>query len=92
METYYSLTSDYYLALLSLTSDGVFFRYVNCAHNGEEQNLVAFKYQGKILYRCCRPIDSGQELFVWYDEEYAKDLRHTCDYHRSTKSSTNGKV
>ncbi|XP_017326196.2 histone-lysine N-methyltransferase PRDM9 isoform X3 [Ictalurus punctatus] len=64
-------------------------RYVNCAHNGEEQNLVAFKYQGKILYRCCRPIDSGQELFVWYDEEYAKDLRHTCDYHRSTKSSTN---
>ncbi|MCJ8732104.1 hypothetical protein PDJAM_G00207030 [Pangasius djambal] len=49
-------------------------RYVNCARNDEEQNLVAFQYRGGILYRCCRPIDPGQELMVWYEEEYAKDL------------------
>ncbi|KAM9501526.1 uncharacterized protein Hap1MRO34_011825 isoform 2-T2 [Clarias gariepinus] len=49
-------------------------RYVNCARNDEEQNLVAFQYRGQILYRCCRPIDPGEELLVWYEEEYAKDL------------------
>ncbi|XP_062862384.1 histone-lysine N-methyltransferase PRDM9-like [Trichomycterus rosablanca] len=49
-------------------------RYVNCAGNDEENNLVAFQYQGGIFYRCCRPIKAGQELLVWYDETYAKDL------------------
>ncbi|XP_060770230.1 histone-lysine N-methyltransferase PRDM9-like isoform X2 [Neoarius graeffei] len=49
-------------------------RYVNCARNDEEKNLVAFQYRGKILYRCCRPINPGQELLVWYGEEYAKEL------------------
>ncbi|XP_060773296.1 zinc finger protein 883-like isoform X1 [Neoarius graeffei] len=49
-------------------------RYVNCARNPEERNLVAFRYQGGILYRCCRPINPGQELLVWYEEEYAKQL------------------
>ncbi|MCJ8734516.1 hypothetical protein PDJAM_G00236560 [Pangasius djambal] len=47
-------------------------RYVNCSRNDEEQNLVAFQYRGGILYRCCRPVEPGQELLVWYDEEYAK--------------------
>ncbi|XP_060756709.1 histone-lysine N-methyltransferase PRDM7-like [Neoarius graeffei] len=49
-------------------------RYVNCARNEEEQNLVAFEYQGGILYRCCRSINPGQELLVWYEEEYTKEL------------------
>ncbi|XP_060754371.1 histone-lysine N-methyltransferase PRDM9-like isoform X2 [Neoarius graeffei] len=49
-------------------------RYVNCARNDEEQNLMAFRYQGGILYRCCRPINPGQELLVWFEEEYAKEL------------------
>ncbi|XP_060761139.1 histone-lysine N-methyltransferase PRDM9-like isoform X1 [Neoarius graeffei] len=49
-------------------------RYVNCARNDEEQNLVAFQYRGGILYRCCRPINPGQELLVWYEEEYTKEL------------------
>ncbi|XP_060789452.1 histone-lysine N-methyltransferase PRDM9-like isoform X3 [Neoarius graeffei] len=50
-------------------------RYVNCTRNDEEQNLVAFQYQGGILYRCCRPINPGQELLVWFEEEYTKELR-----------------
>ncbi|XP_060756765.1 histone-lysine N-methyltransferase PRDM7-like [Neoarius graeffei] len=49
-------------------------RYVNCARNEEEQNLVAFRYRGGILYRCCRPINIGQELLVWYEEEHTKEL------------------
>ncbi|KAF5894029.1 histone-lysine N-methyltransferase PRDM9-like, partial [Clarias magur] len=63
-------------------------RYVNCARN-DEQNLVAFQYRGEILYRCCRPINPGQELLVWYEEEYAKDLSPTFDYLWKKKSSTN---
>ncbi|XP_066541993.1 histone-lysine N-methyltransferase PRDM9-like [Hoplias malabaricus] len=62
-------------------------RYVNCARNEEEQNLVAFQYQGGILYRCCRPIKSGQELLVWYSEDYARNLGITFDYLWNTKCS-----
>ncbi|XP_026998287.1 histone-lysine N-methyltransferase PRDM9-like [Tachysurus fulvidraco] len=49
-------------------------RYVNCARNNEENNLVALQYRGEIFYRCCRPIKPRQELLVWYEEKYAKDL------------------
>ncbi|KAG7331427.1 hypothetical protein KOW79_005396 [Hemibagrus wyckioides] len=64
-------------------------RYVNCARDEEEQNLVAIKYRGGILYRSCRPINSEQELLVWYNEDHAKDLSRTCDYRRNKKCSTN---
>ncbi|XP_053536610.1 histone-lysine N-methyltransferase PRDM9 isoform X2 [Ictalurus punctatus] len=68
---------------------GNWMRYVNCSRNGQEQNLMAFKYRGGILYRCCRPINPGQELLVWYEEEYAKDFGHAFDYLRNKQCSTN---
>uniref|UniRef100_A0A8D2JCC2 SET domain-containing protein n=1 Tax=Varanus komodoensis TaxID=61221 RepID=A0A8D2JCC2_VARKO len=49
-------------------------RYVNCARNEEEQNLVAFQYHGKIYYRVCKIILLHSELLVWYGEEYGKEL------------------
>ncbi|KAF5880030.1 histone-lysine N-methyltransferase PRDM9-like, partial [Clarias magur] len=55
-------------------------RYVNCARNDEEQNLVAFQYRGGIFYRSSRPIEPGQELLLWYGEEYAKDLSIAFHY------------
>ncbi|XP_058270380.1 oocyte zinc finger protein XlCOF6-like [Hemibagrus wyckioides] len=64
-------------------------RYVNCAPNSEEKNLMAYQYQGGILYRCCQAIKPGQELLVWYEEEYAKHLGVTFDY-LWNKKSTNG--
>ncbi|XP_060786972.1 uncharacterized protein LOC132892676 [Neoarius graeffei] len=64
-------------------------RYVNCARNDEEQNLVAFQHRGGILFRCCRPINSGQELLMWYEEEYAKELSPAFDYLWNKKCSTN---
>ncbi|XP_062859446.1 histone-lysine N-methyltransferase PRDM9-like [Trichomycterus rosablanca] len=64
-------------------------RYVNCARNEEEQNLVAFQYRGEIFYRCCRPIKPGQELLVWYEEDYAKDLSIIFNYLWHRKSSAN---
>ncbi|XP_055743950.1 zinc finger protein ZFP2-like [Salvelinus fontinalis] len=62
-------------------------RYVNCARREEEQNLVSFQYQGGILYRCCKPIAVGEELLVWYGEEYARDLGIVFDYLWDKKSS-----
>ncbi|KAJ7304003.1 hypothetical protein JRQ81_011521 [Phrynocephalus forsythii] len=49
-------------------------RYINCARNEEEQNLVAFQYHGKIYYRACKAILLHSELLVWYGEEYGKEL------------------
>ncbi|MCJ8734606.1 hypothetical protein PDJAM_G00237300 [Pangasius djambal] len=65
-------------------------RYVNCARNNDEQNLVAFQYQGGILYRSCRPIKPGQELLLSYEEKYAKDLGITFEYIYNKKCSVNG--
>ena len=49
-------------------------RYVNCARNESEQNLIAYQYRGQIYYRSFKPIHPGTELLVYYGEEYAKDL------------------
>ncbi|KAK3541229.1 hypothetical protein QTP86_016802 [Hemibagrus guttatus] len=66
-------------------------RYVNCSHNSEDNNLVAFQYRGRILYRCCRPIHPGQELLLWYEEEYARHLGLMFDDFWNIKSSLNAK-
>ncbi|XP_074075049.1 histone-lysine N-methyltransferase PRDM9 [Macrotis lagotis] len=49
-------------------------RYVNCARDEEEQNLVAFQYHRQIFYRTCRVIRPGCELLVWYGDEYGQEL------------------
>ncbi|XP_035875916.1 histone-lysine N-methyltransferase PRDM9-like [Phyllostomus discolor] len=49
-------------------------RYVNCARDDEEQNLVAFQYHGQIFYRTCRVIRPGYELLVWCGDEYGQEL------------------
>ncbi|XP_044527105.1 histone-lysine N-methyltransferase PRDM9-like isoform X1 [Gracilinanus agilis] len=49
-------------------------RYVNCARDEEEQNLVAFQYHRQIFYRTCRAIRPGCELLVWYGDEYGQEL------------------
>ncbi|KAK2819442.1 hypothetical protein Q7C36_021088 [Tachysurus vachellii] len=65
-------------------------RYVNCARSDDEQNLVAFQYRGGIFYRCSRPIEPGQELLLWYEEEYAKDLSIAFHYLWKKKCFANG--
>lgn len=71
-----------------------FLRYVNCAHNDEENNLVVLQYRGEIFYRCCRPIKPRQELLVWYEEKYAKDLGVTfnCIWKKKCSVSGNFKI
>uniref|UniRef100_A0A8C2XC88 Uncharacterized protein n=1 Tax=Cyclopterus lumpus TaxID=8103 RepID=A0A8C2XC88_CYCLU len=48
-------------------------RYVNCARNKDETNLLAVQYKGSILFHCCRDIHPGDELMVWPS---AKFLAH----------------
>ncbi|XP_066214194.1 histone-lysine N-methyltransferase PRDM9-like isoform X3 [Saccopteryx leptura] len=49
-------------------------RYVNCARNDEEQNLVAFQYHRQIFYRTCQVIRPGSELLIGYSDEYGQKL------------------
>ncbi|XP_053513400.1 histone-lysine N-methyltransferase PRDM9-like [Artibeus jamaicensis] len=49
-------------------------RYVNCARDHEEQNLVAFQYHRQIFYRTCRVVRPGRELLVWCGDEYGQEL------------------
>ncbi|XP_036838641.1 histone-lysine N-methyltransferase PRDM9-like isoform X2 [Oncorhynchus mykiss] len=86
---YKSKQSDEYIDAKRETHSN-WMRYVNCARNEEEQNLVAFQYRGGILYRCCKPIAVGEELLVWYGEEYARDLGIIFDFLWDRKSSARG--
>ena len=63
----------------SSTVDSNWLRYVNCARNEEEQNLLAYQHHGHIFYRSFRPIYPGSELLVWYGKEYANDLGIVVD-------------
>ncbi|KAF6096350.1 hypothetical protein HJG60_015501 [Phyllostomus discolor] len=49
-------------------------RYVNCARDDEEQNLVAFQYHRQIFYRTCQVVVPGCELLVWFGDEYGQEL------------------
>lgn len=51
-----------------------FLRYINCACTESQQNLVAYQYKRKIYYRTVRNIKPGEELLVWYGQEYAENL------------------
>ncbi|XP_062387724.1 histone-lysine N-methyltransferase PRDM9-like [Sardina pilchardus] len=83
---YKSRHSDEYIDAKRDTHSN-WMRYVNCARDVEEQNLVVFQYRGGILYRCCKPIGPGEELLVWYGEDYARDLGISFDYLWDVKSS-----
>ena len=57
-------------------------RFINCARNENEQNLVAFQYHGNIYYRSFKHIYPGNELYVWYGEEYARELGITGSFEK----------
>ena len=49
-------------------------RFVNCARNEDEQNILAHQYCGNIYYCTMETIYPESELLVWYGEKYAKEL------------------
>ncbi|CAL8314941.1 unnamed protein product [Boreogadus saida] len=87
-EIYKSRHSDYIDAKRETLSN--WMRYVNCARNEEEQNVIAFQHKGGILYRTCGLVTSGAELLVWYGDEYARHLGIGFDRLWNNKSSTKG--
>ncbi|XP_055421430.1 histone-lysine N-methyltransferase PRDM9-like [Bubalus kerabau] len=69
------------------TSLANWMRYVNCARDDEEQNLVALQYHGQIFYRTCQVVRPGCELLVWYGDEYGKELGIKMDNRGKSKLS-----
>ncbi|KAH3897145.1 hypothetical protein DPMN_021330 [Dreissena polymorpha] len=70
-------------------------RYVNCAMKEAYTNLVAFQYKGGIYYCTLKPISPGEELLVWYGDEFARELglirdQNVCSY--SSKNSIHLKI
>lgn len=45
-------------------------KFVNCAHNSEEQNLVLLQDGDQLFYESSREILHGEELLVWYGNRY----------------------
>ncbi|XP_065829000.1 putative histone-lysine N-methyltransferase PRDM6 isoform X2 [Oscarella lobularis] len=47
-------------------------KYIQCARNAKEQNMIVFQYKMNIFYRASRDIHPGEELLVWYgSSEYS---------------------
>ncbi|XP_065903868.1 zinc finger protein 709-like isoform X2 [Dysidea avara] len=55
-------------------------RFINCARNESEQNLLSFQYKGNIYCYTIKSIPPGTELLVWYGEDYVKQQRLTVDH------------
>ena len=53
---------------------GSWMRFINCSRYEKEQNLIAFQYYGEIYYRTYKDVKPGEELLVWYGDEYACEL------------------
>ncbi|PAV72503.1 hypothetical protein WR25_05904 [Diploscapter pachys] len=53
-------------------------RYINSPYDENEQNIVAFQYNGAVYYRVIRPITANEELLVWYGDSYGKCIVAKC--------------
>ena len=59
-------------ALLPETSN--WLRYVNCPRNPDEENVSVHYCYGKVYYRTFKDVAPGQELMVYYGDDYAEYL------------------
>ncbi|XP_074644318.1 PR domain zinc finger protein 1-like [Tubulanus polymorphus] len=51
-------------------------RFVNPAHNQDEQNLIACQVDYDIYFYTIKPIHPNSELLVWYCKEFAERLNY----------------
>lgn len=49
-------------------------RYVNSPSVQKKENVEMKIIHGRVFYFSCKNIKKGNELFIWYGEEYAKFL------------------
>ena len=64
-------------------------RFVNCACRERQQNLMAFQYRAEIYYRTVQTVAAGQELLVWYGDEYGLELGITKDQFQTVTTRKN---
>ena len=74
----------YYVDALDIETSN-FCRWINCARNIIEENLVARQCKGKIFYQAKRNIYPGEELLVYYGEGYARKLDIDVDNYYERK-------
>lgn len=85
-------------------SNSSWMRFIRCARHRGEQNLYAFQYNKEIYYRAFATIPAGEELLVWYEDNYpqymgiplnitdiGKQLDHTanCPVHSDALTQVN---
>ena len=49
-------------------------RFVNCARNRTEENVLVAECKGRFFYVTHKDIAPGQELLVYYGDSYAEEL------------------
>ena len=49
-------------------------RFVNCARDDKEQNLLQVQYRGEIYFKTLVPVEAGSELLVWYQDSCVTPL------------------
>ncbi|CAM4829194.1 unnamed protein product [Rotaria magnacalcarata] len=49
-------------------------RFINCPNNFTQRNLMSLVYHGDIFYLSIRNIEVGEELLVYYGDDYADKL------------------
>ncbi|KAH3809954.1 hypothetical protein DPMN_138336 [Dreissena polymorpha] len=49
-------------------------RNVKCAMTEEDRNLVEIQYRGCIYYCTLKPVSPGEELLVWYRDEFVREF------------------
>jgi SET domain-containing protein len=49
-------------------------RFVNCPNTLKQENVIPVQRGFKMLYYSNKDIKPGEELFIWYGEEYGKQL------------------
>ncbi|XP_037082426.1 PR domain zinc finger protein 1-like [Pollicipes pollicipes] len=51
-------------------------RFVNPAFSADAQNLVACQHEGSIYFYTTRDVNPGEELTVWYCQDFAKRVKY----------------
>ena len=62
-------------------------RIINCARYKKEQNLVVMQVDSEIFYETMRDVTPGEELLVWYGNDYERYMDLPIGYKAANKKS-----
>ncbi|XP_052218116.1 uncharacterized protein LOC127835719 [Dreissena polymorpha] len=85
-EIYKAGKASHFVAAKNKTTSN-WMRNVNCDMTEADRNLVAIQYRGGIYYCTLKPVSPGEELLVWYRDEFVRELCHIRDKNLSISYS-----